>query len=80
MEAIPPVTSVPLEPPRAPSMDGRLSGDISGTQRPSASKTPSVSPASSSHLGVGRWWKEEGAERKNRDKKGFARVMREGEE
>jgi len=60
LEAMPPVTSVPLEPPRAPSMDGRLSGDISGTQAPSAPKTPSVSPASSSHLGGGRWWRDGG--------------------
>lgn len=51
-EAIPPVTSVPLEPPSDSSIEGRLSGDISDTQAPSAPKTPSVSPAKSSHLGV----------------------------
>ena len=50
LEAMPPVTSVPLEPPNDPSMDGSVAGDISVTQAPSAPKTPSVSPASNSHL------------------------------
>lgn len=50
LEAMPPVTSVPLDAPRDPSMEGRVAGDISATQAPSAPNTPSVSPASSSHL------------------------------
>lgn len=52
LEAMPPVTSVPLEPPRDPSMDARLAGVISPTTAPSAPKTPCVSPASNNHLGV----------------------------
>ena len=49
-EAIPPVTSVPLEPPSESSIEARLVGVISPTTVPPALKTPSVSPASSSHL------------------------------
>lgn len=49
-EAIPPVTSVPREFPSALWMEARLAGVISSTMVPSVPRTPSVSPASSSHL------------------------------
>jgi len=51
LEAIPPVTSTPWEPPRASSTAGKVAGVMRSMTLPAKSSTPATSPSSSTRSG-----------------------------